>query len=109
MPNPLVCLWEEGRGFMLSKRQEQIAPLLVRGMTAKEIAHELHITQRTCEGYIYALYRRLGVWSKAECVAHILTKGLLSPMNEGAGPEKPSIGRGPQDLKSLLRGGTEKR
>lgn len=58
--------------LVLSRRQNDCIRLLIRGMSAKEIARELNLSHRTVEDHLLALKCKLKAKNKAELIA----KGL---------------------------------
>lgn len=54
----------------LTKRELEVARLAARGATNREIADELVINVRTAETYLYRIYSKLGVESRADLAAH---------------------------------------
>jgi DNA-binding CsgD family transcriptional regulator len=50
----------------LNRRLRQTLEGLVRGLTEKQLASELGLSQHTLHGYVKTLYRRLGVSSRGE-------------------------------------------
>jgi DNA-binding CsgD family transcriptional regulator len=74
-----AVLWEEktvaeldrigGRragGDELTPAEERVAALVAEGMTNKEVAAALFLTERTVEGHLTHVYRKLGMRSRAE-------------------------------------------
>lgn len=59
-----------GRG--LSRRQAQVARLVARGMTDKEIAAGLGLAEETVGSYLKSVFRRLRVRSRAALVSVML-------------------------------------
>ena len=59
----------------LSPAQLQILMFLQRGMSNKQIAFEMNLTEGTVKGYTTAMYRKLGVSSRTQAV--ILAHDLL--------------------------------
>jgi DNA-binding CsgD family transcriptional regulator len=53
----------------LAPRQRQAVALLLHGMSEKEMAAELGVTQATAHEYVVEAYRRLNVRSRAELIA----------------------------------------
>jgi DNA-binding CsgD family transcriptional regulator len=50
----------------LTTRQQQIARLITQGLSNKEIAEELHISQRTVENHLAQIFVRLDVHNRAQ-------------------------------------------
>jgi len=53
-------------GTALSPREKQVALLLLRGMTLRQIAPELGLTPATVATYSKSIYKKLGINSRAE-------------------------------------------
>ena len=53
----------------LSPRQTEILACIVRGLSDKQIAAELRLSNHTIGSYLKILFRRLGVHSRAELMA----------------------------------------
>lgn len=58
----------------LSTRQSQILELVCKGLTTRQIAHELHIKPTTVDTYVRRLFEKMGVNSRVEAVAKALRK-----------------------------------
>jgi non-specific serine/threonine protein kinase len=54
---------------LLSKREWQVAELVAQGMSNKDIATELVISQRTAEGHVQKILRKLGFRSRTQIVS----------------------------------------
>ncbi|MET0541848.1 MAG: response regulator transcription factor [Variovorax sp.] len=62
----------------LSKRQTQLIAMLDKGMSNREIATELEISEHTVKVHLWRLFRRLGVKSRTQALHHARSHGLLS-------------------------------
>jgi len=62
----------------LSNRETDIIKLAARGMTNKDIADKLHLSNRTVEGHLRTIFNKLGVGSRTEAVLYGLRKGWLT-------------------------------
>jgi NarL family two-component system response regulator LiaR len=62
----------------LSKRETDILKLAARGMTNKDIADKLHLSNRTIEGHLRTIFNKLGVGSRTEAVLYGLRKGWFT-------------------------------
>lgn len=56
---------------LLSKREWQVAELVAQGMANKDIATELVISQRTAEGHVQKILRKLGFRSRTQIVSWV--------------------------------------
>lgn len=61
----------------LSKRQKQLLVLLDKGMSNRDIAEELHISEHTVKVHLWRLFRRLNVKSRSQASHLARTQGLL--------------------------------
>ncbi|WP_219209248.1 response regulator transcription factor [Variovorax boronicumulans] len=62
----------------LSKRQTQLIAMLDKGMSNRDIATELEISEHTVKVHLWRLFRRLGVKSRTQALHHARNHGLLS-------------------------------
>ncbi|MCX7268944.1 MAG: response regulator transcription factor [Burkholderiales bacterium] len=61
----------------LSKRQKQLILMLDRGLSNRDIAAELSISEHTVKVHLWRLFRRLGVKSRTQTLHFSRTHGLL--------------------------------
>ena len=61
----------------LSKRQKQLILMLDRGLSNRDIAAELSISEHTVKVHLWRLFRRLGVKSRTQTLHFARTHGLL--------------------------------
>jgi predicted ATPase/DNA-binding CsgD family transcriptional regulator len=61
---------------ILTSREQQVAVLIARGKTSKEIADELVITERTADTHAAHIRDKLGLRSRAEIAAWVIRQGL---------------------------------
>lgn len=59
-------------------REAQVIRLLTRGFSARKIATELQISERTVNSHVGHLYRRLGVNNRVDAVREAIRIGLVS-------------------------------
>jgi len=67
----------EGMEEELTPREQDVLNLMARGFRNKEIAFELHITERTVKFHANAIYRKLDVGGRTEAVSKALQKGMV--------------------------------
>lgn len=61
----------------LSKRQRQLLVMLARGLSNRDIATELGISEATVKVHLFRLFRRLGVKSRTQSIHYARAHGLL--------------------------------
>ncbi len=62
----------------LSKRQKQLIVMLDRGLSNREIADELGISEHTVKVHLWRLFRRLGVKSRTQTIHYARIHGMLT-------------------------------
>jgi DNA-binding NarL/FixJ family response regulator len=62
----------------LSKRQTQLIAMLDKGMSNRDIATDLEISEHTVKVHLWRLFRRLGVKSRTQALHYARTNGLIS-------------------------------
>lgn len=60
----------------LTPQELQIALLVARGATNREVAAELFLSTKTIEKHLGSTYRKLGIRSRAELARHVALEGL---------------------------------
>ena len=55
----------------LTRRESEIADLIARGLSNKDIAEKLVISQRTAEGHVTRLLHKLGFESRARVASWV--------------------------------------
>ncbi len=69
-PDPLV---------KLSRREEDLLPLLARGMTLRDAASTLNISYKTADSYRSHLLKKLDLRDRVELVRYAIRKGIIEP------------------------------
>ena len=67
-PGPANDEAEEGLGT-LTAREREVLNLLARGLSNREIAEELVITNKTVKNHLSRIYEKIGAHSRAEAIA----------------------------------------
>jgi DNA-binding NarL/FixJ family response regulator len=65
------------RAYPLTAREGQVAALLARGLTNRQIAEELVIAEATAERHVANILNKLGCHSRAQVAAWAVEQGLL--------------------------------
>jgi NarL family two-component system response regulator LiaR len=64
---------------VLSKREVAILQGLVEGLSNREVAKRLHLSQQTIKNTLSEVYLQLGVSNRTEAVVEALRRGILRP------------------------------
>ena len=62
----------------LTPRELQMLAMLARGLAAKEIAHELGVSEKTVRNHVSNIYRKLGIYDRSQAVLYAIKKGLVA-------------------------------
>jgi non-specific serine/threonine protein kinase len=62
----------------LTAREREVARLVVQGKTSREIADLLVVSERTAEGHVNNILRKLGFTSRAQIAAWVVETGLAN-------------------------------
>lgn len=76
-----------GSAGKLSKRELDIATLVARGYTNKEIATLLSISHKTVTNHLYHMYRKLGVGNRVELLSELYGPPSFKKSNGTKAPE----------------------
>ena len=60
----------------LSKREVEVAVLLVEGLTNREIGERLYISERTVANHVQSVLNKTGSGNRAEAAAYVIRNGL---------------------------------
>jgi len=58
----------------LSKRETEVAKLVVEGLSNREVAEQLRLTEHTVSNYLFRVYEKLGISSRVELVLYALRR-----------------------------------
>lgn len=67
---PATRLVDAQGTVLLSKREQEVTRCLAAGLTNREIAEELKISQNTVKNYLFRIFNKLGVSSRMEVVVY---------------------------------------
>ncbi|MFE0464613.1 ATP-binding protein [Kitasatospora sp. NPDC058965] len=82
------------RGARLTRREAQVAELVAKGMSNKEISAALVISLRTAENHIEHVLTKLGFSSRTQVAVWVARQSALPPAGAQAAPAVP--GRSPR-------------
>ena len=63
---------------ILTKREHEVFRLLIMNKSTKDIAKELHISEKTIRNHISNLMQKLGVKGRTQAVIELIKLGELS-------------------------------
>jgi len=85
----------EGRpSAALTAREREVASLISRGLTNKEIGHELSISERTAGAHVQNILNKLGVSNRAQIAAWSASNATAPPRAASgmrAAPDAPAV------------------
>ena len=61
----------------LTKKELEVLRLMAKGLSNKEIASELYITERTVKFHVSNIFSKLGVFSRTEAVLYAIRRGWV--------------------------------
>lgn len=64
---------------VLSDRETQVARAVAQGLSNKEVAAQLHISERTVKAHLGAVFEKLGVRDRVQLVLHLSGRPAASP------------------------------
>jgi DNA-binding NarL/FixJ family response regulator len=90
---PMRLLDSSGEA-LLSKREQEVVSCVAEGMSNREIATRLKLTEHTVKNYLFRIFDKLGVSSRVEVVLYVfrLRKDLVGAF---AGNSQPALANGP--------------
>jgi len=69
---------EEIRSAQLSDREIGVLRLAARGMTNRDIARDLNLSERTIQAHLSTIFTKMQVGSRTEAVVQALREGLIT-------------------------------
>ena len=80
-PSPESLLAGERTDVPLTSREREVAELVARGLTNRQIASDLHLSERTVENHVSKILRKLGLASRAQVATWATEQRLLVNSN----------------------------
>ena len=57
---------------LLTKREDDVVKLVADGLSNRNVAHKLGLTEHTVSNYLFRIYEKLGISSRVELVLYAL-------------------------------------
>lgn len=64
---------------LLTRREDQVASLLVEGLSNKAVSEKLGLSEHTVSNYLFRIYNKLGISTRVELVLYLLRQRQKSP------------------------------
>lgn len=74
-----IILRREHELQSLSSRQLEVLRHLARGQSVKEIAREMHLSQKSVDSHKYRIMSKLGIHDRVELARYAIREGLTQP------------------------------
>jgi two-component system nitrate/nitrite response regulator NarL len=68
---PLRVTSSKGR-YLLTKKEDEVASLVSEGMTNREVAKKLAVTEHTVSNYLFRIYEKLGISTRVELALYVI-------------------------------------
>jgi DNA-binding NarL/FixJ family response regulator len=73
---------------LLTPREEQVVALVAEGLSNREIAVELNLSEHTIKKYLFRIFEKLGISSRVELVLYAMNNGDRRPAEWLAGAQR---------------------
>ena len=104
--SPVVRAVDANGLSLLSKREMDVVRSLAEGLTNREIAERLGLSQHTIKNYLFRVYDKLGVSSRLELLFMTLTQASPKP-SDGPGADQSAAKFGPSRVTNSQTTGPE--
>jgi DNA-binding NarL/FixJ family response regulator len=83
----------DSRGHnMITPREEQVVALVAEGLSNREVAGELNLSEHTIKKYLFRIFDKLGISSRVELVLYAVNHGAALPAEWLAGIDRAGNG-----------------
>jgi len=72
---PSLRVVNSGGRPILTPREEQVVALVAEGLSNREIAQELNLSEHTIKKYLFRIFEKLGISTRVELVLYALNNG----------------------------------
>ncbi|HEY6293433.1 MAG TPA: response regulator transcription factor, partial [Terriglobia bacterium] len=85
-PQPLRVANHAGAP-LLTKREMAVVRCVAEGLTNREVAAQLGLSEHTVKNYMFRIFDKLGVSSRVELVLYVASQTRSSASSDSVGPE----------------------
>jgi len=78
---PPVRIMKADRAILLTKREEDLVRLAAEGLTNRDIAQQLNLSEHTVKNYMFRIFDKLGVSNRVELVLYALSGAKRSDVD----------------------------
>jgi DNA-binding NarL/FixJ family response regulator len=75
-----VDLFDGDRKSALTHREQEVARLVADGLTNREIAGKLHLSEHTVKNYIFSIFEKTGVSNRVGLVLYAFSRQEAAQM-----------------------------
>jgi len=68
------CLLNARGENLLSQRQQQLVSLVAEGLSNREIAARMHLSEHTVKNYLFRIFEKLGISNRVELIMYSLSQ-----------------------------------
>jgi DNA-binding NarL/FixJ family response regulator len=72
---PSLRILNSGGSALLTPREEQVVALVAEGMSNRQVARELNLSEHTIKKYLYRVFEKLGISTRVELVLYAVNNG----------------------------------
>ncbi len=77
LPRPLAAALEAQGDSTLSKREIEVLELVARGLSNKQIAYSLDITETTAKNHVQHILQKLGAQDRTQAATAAIQRGII--------------------------------
>ncbi|MFZ0759132.1 MAG: response regulator transcription factor [Candidatus Sulfotelmatobacter sp.] len=91
LTRPMLANFNPNGGSPLSEREIDVVRCVAEGLSNREIAHRLKLTEHTIKNYLFRIFDKLGVSSRVEVVLYALGSSVApqESIPPAKGPSRP--------------------
>ena len=110
LAQPTLSNFHANGGSLLSAREMDVVRCVSEGLTNREVAQRLKLTEHTVKNYLFRIFDKLGVSSRVEVVLYALGSGAPARTSLPAqrGPAQPVAGFVPSALANARQGSEDR-